>query len=300
MLKNILLLPVLIGLASCAFDKNAGNDNAKEVEERQAQLAAFSPVIGTYSGYLTRASGRQDVQLRLFTLEERSGTNSNGESRYRVVLRGTYDRINPAGSLFNFEARYIPETGALILTNISSDLALDDIHTINAEIRGQRIVGEAKSISGPVGQVDLQLSSNSSNTGGGEREDEYYDRLRRQYQAIAGTYAGDNVVDGKTTFSFKIKLEVVDSYVNSKVVPAIVGTFTRDDAPENMAVTLNLTVIYRPDLNPPRLSIKGTPQSSTVAYTATFEGVLVEGVYTGSWSSTRRNHEGTFNLTKQP
>lgn len=295
MFKNILIIIVAFTLGACAFDQDTGAENAREVAERQKQLATFSKVTGFYSGKLTTSSVQQDIELRLFTLEKEAGKNSRDEDRYTVVLRGNYKKINPVGPGYNLKARYIPETAELILTNESVNVSVDDVHTINARIVGNKIIGEVKSISGLIGILDLTLSSNERQTPGNNEENEYYERLRRQYEAIAGVYTGQNVIDGKAKFSFTISLQVVKVGME----PQLIGEFKRSDDPSE-SVSLTLTAIYQPELAPPLLTLSGTPRynPNNSPYKATFEGTLVDGVYTGSWRTNIKGFEGNFTLNK--
>ncbi len=296
MMKKLILASALLALVGCAFDKDNATNNAREVEERQKLMSKFSRVVGYYTGKLTTSAAQQDVELRLFTLEDQGGTNSSGEDRYRVVLRGNYKKINPVGPGFNFKARYIEETAELILTNEAGTLGVDDIHTINAKVVGQKIVGEVKSISGVIGVLDLALTSNQTKVpGGSNEENEYYERLSRQYNAIAGTYAGENVVDGKVTYQFSVSLQVV----KTGIVPQLIGEFKRHDDPEGN-VSLTLTAVYQPELSPAVLTLTGKPRynPNNSPYQGTFQGTLIGDEYKGSWRTNIRGFEGEFLLKK--
>ncbi|WP_374078393.1 hypothetical protein [Bdellovibrio bacteriovorus] len=295
MLKKLILSVAMLSLAACAFDKDTSDDNAREVAERQRQLNTYSRVVGFYSGKLTTPAAQQDVELRLFTLENEAGKNSNGDERYSVVLRGNYKKLNPVGPGYNFKARYIPETAELILTNDSTALGVDDIHTINAKFSGQKIIGEVKSVSGVIGVLDLTLTSNERQAPGNNEENEYYERLRRQYESIAGTYAGNNTVDGKAKFSFTISLQVI----KVGLTPQIVGEFKRSDDPGE-SVSLTLTAVYQPELSPAILTLTGVPRFNPTnsPYKATFEGTLIGDEYKGSWRTNIKGFEGDFVLKK--
>lgn len=295
MLKKLILSVAMLSLAACAFDKDTSDDNAREVAERQRQLNTYSRVVGFYSGKLTTPAAQQDVELRLFTLENEAGKNSNGDERYSVVLRGNYKKLNPVGPGYNFKARYIPETAELILTNDSTTLGVDDIHTINAKFSGQKIIGEVKSVSGVIGVLDLTLTSNERQAPGNNEENEYYERLRRQYEGIAGTYVGNNTVEGKAKFSFTISLQVI----KVGLAPQIVGEFKRSDDPGE-SVSLTLTAVYQPELSPAILTLTGVPRFNPTnsPYKATFEGTLIGDEYKGSWRTNIKGFEGDFVLKK--
>ena len=292
MLQKIILLVALLGLSACAFDKDTSKANAKEVAERERQLQTYSKVTGLYRGTLTTGEAQQSVELRLFTLENEAGKNSNGDERYSVVLRGNYRKMNPVGPGYNFKARYIPETAELIFTNDAA-LGADDIHTINAKLAGQKIVGEVKSLSGIIGVLDLSLSSTEARTPGNS-ENEYNESLFRQYAKIAGVYKGDNVVDGKVNFTVTLTLQVIFD----KKVPMLIGKFHRDDDTSGI-IDMNLTTAYQPDLVPAILSMTGTlVVPGNVPYSASFYGTIENDTYTGSWRSNTRGFQGDFVLKK--
>ncbi|WII71299.1 hypothetical protein QJS83_12585 [Bdellovibrio sp. 22V] len=298
MFKKLILATALIGLVGCAFDKDNDANNAAELADRQRQLSSYSRVVGFYTGKLTTSTTQQDVELRLFTLESEAGTNANGDDRYRIVLRGNYKKINPVGPGYNFKARYIPETGELILTNEATTLSADDIHTVNAKVFGQKIVGEAKSISGVIGVLEMTMSSSQSTKPGNNEENEYYERLYREYKAIEGVYTGENIFNGKATYRMTVKLEAIKVNTGSRAVPQIVGEFTRQDDP-NGSLTLNLSAVYQPELTPAVLNLTGKPRYNTsTPYEASFDGVIVNGEYTGSWKTNIQGFKGNFTLKK--
>lgn len=293
MFKHFTLILTLVSFVGCAFDNDTANNNAAEMSNRTKQLEKFSRVVGVYTGKLTTSTSQQDIELRLFTLESEAGTNASGDERSRIVLRGNYKKINPVGPGYILKAIYYPETGELILNNDSSNITVDDVHTVNATVNGQQIFGEAKSISNVIGTLNLQLSSNQSQTPGNTEQNEYYSRLRRQYENISGTYAGESVLNGKVDHRFTIEIRVsMDG-----VVPKLTGNYNRENHPE---VAVNFTTaVYQPDLNPPRLTLKGTPSFfGGTSYVATFDGVLVDGEYKGSWENSIRGYQGDFNLKK--
>lgn len=293
MIKTFILIATLISLAGCAFDKDNANNNAAEMSNRLKQLEKFSRVVGLYTGKLTTSAGQQDVELRLFTLENEAGTNANGDERSRIVLRGNYKKINPVGPGYILKAIYYPETGELILNNDAANPGVDDVHTINARLQNQKIAGEAKSISNLIGILDLALSTNERKTPGNTEENDYYARLRRQYENISGTYAGENIVNGKADHRFSIELRVsMDG-----VVPKLTGNYNRENHPE---VAVNFTsAVYQPDLNPPRLTLKGTPSYfGGTNFVATFDGILTAEEFVGSWETSIRGYQGEFKLKK--
>lgn len=293
MLKHFLLTLSLLSLVACAFDKDNANNNAAEMSNRLKQLEKFSRVVGLYTGKLTTSVSQQDIELRLFTLENEAGTTASGDERSRIVLRGNYKKLNPVGPGYILKAIYYPETGELILNNDTANPGVDDVHTINAIVNGGTINGEAKSISNVIGVLNLTLSTAERQAPGNTEQNEYYARLRRQYESISGVYAGENIVNGKMDHRFTIELRVT----MDGIVPKLTGNYNRENHPE---VGINFTTaIYQPDLNPARLTLKGTPSYfGGTNYIATFDGTLIDDEFAGTWETTIRGFQGEFKLKK--
>ncbi|UOF02837.1 hypothetical protein [Bdellovibrio reynosensis] len=294
MLKKLILILGVLSLTACAFDQDTSKSDAKEAEERARLLSKYNSVVGTYAGKLSTGNSEKDIELTLFTLEEVDSQNQNGEDTNRVVLRANYKAINPASAGLNLRVRYIPETSELIFTNENKTPGPDDVHTINAKIAGNTIEGQVKSLSGLVGVLKVSLqSAERQKPGSDNQEHEYYERLREQYEAIAGTYTGANIKGGKATFTFTITLQVV----KEGKVPKLIGRFDRADDPAG-SVSLYLKVNYQTDLNPPVLTITGTSIQHSSDYLATFDGTLVNGEYKGSWQNNKQGFQGDFTLKK--
>lgn len=297
MIKKFLTIITVLTLSACAFNNDNPNNNSEEILERQRQLEKFNRIVGLYTGKLYTSTSAQDVEIRLFTLDENAGSNSNGADRLRKVLRASFAKTNPVSFETSLKGVYYPETGELTFVNIAEPgkITIDDIHTINANINNQKITGEVKSISNVIGRLEVTLSSNQSSGGGDNQTIEYYKRLRQEYETITGTYAGENIVDGKPQYNFTLELRLKPD----GIVPKLIGFFRR----ENLAsVTMNFTnVVYQPNLNPPQLTIHATPRDFGKSATfATFEGILINDEYTGSWSTETNGFQGSFKLKKIP
>lgn len=294
MFKKLILVLCALSLTACAFDQDKTKNDAKEAEERARLLSKYNAVVGNYAGKLSTGNSEKDIEVSIFTLEDSEDSNSTGEATNRVILRSSYKSINPASASLNLKVRYIPETSELIFTNANSNPGPDDVHTINAKIRGQTIEGQVKSLSGLMGTMKVTLqSTESSKPGNDNQEHEYYERLRLQYEAIAGTYSGANIKGGKTTYIFTINLQVV----KEGKVPKLIGRFDRADDPSG-SVSLYLKVNYQSELNPPALTITGTSIQHSSDYVATFDGTLVNGEYKGSWQNNKQGFQGDFVLKK--
>lgn len=297
-IKKIILIFVVLALSACSFSKDDSTTNGTELRERQKLAESYKAVTGAYRGTLTTSSSRQDVELSLFTLEQNTAAGAT-----KLVLIANFKKINPVGNNTTFESRYVPETGELVLSSLLSSFGPDDIHTVNLIARGERLTGEAKSVSGVIGVLDLSLQSRQSTVPGeGERES-YKERIRNQYNAIAGTYKGNIVPlpqDG-APFAVIVQINVADMTNEAgEVLPQLMGilsypaTGTRD-------LDLTLTMVYRPDLTPAQLNITARPRFiGNNEYKATLQGTLKDNKYSGTMTSTAKGFEGNFVLTKQP
>ncbi len=314
MLKKLILFAAILSLSACAFDKDSSRVNAKEAAEREKLIQTYKPVEGLYRGTMTTDTFTQPVELRMFTLEVEAGKNANGEERYLKVMRGNFKKMNSVDPNTSFKARFVPETGELILTNSKENLEADDVHTINANVSGQKINGDAITVSGDIGKLELTLISSASNKPGNS-ETEFNERLRRQYESIAGTYVGENILDGKVTFKGTLILYVMEKEVDpsaggknssasvapstvKKLQPQLVGEFQRSDDPSN-DLALILATSYQPEAAPPKLIMTGKlGRITNVPYEANFQGVFIDGHYLGSWRSSTRGFQGDFILKK--
>lgn len=320
MFKNLILFATTLGLSACAFDKDSSKVNAKDTADRLRLEQAYKPLANNvYRGTITTDTFQQPIELRLFMLEVKDGKNANGEDRYLKVLQGNLRKTNSVDASNNYNARFISETGELILSNVAEkDLSSDDVHTVNAVVNGDKITGQSITVSGDVGIVDLTLYSNSSSKPGNS-ESEFNERLRRQYEAIAGTYVGDNVFDGKVNFKATLVLYVLEKEVpnssgsssssgssnggtpapgTKKIRPELMAEFTRSDDPSN-DLALLLTSVYQPEAVPAKLIMTGKlGRITNVPYEANFSGVFIDGNYHGSWRSSTRGFQGDFILKK--
>lgn len=305
-----LMMSLVLSLTGCAFDKDDSKTNQAEVEARLKLLEKFNRVKGTYVGKLTTPTAVQDVSLNIFIQDVPNGTNTNGDTTYRVALKGNYKKLNPVGPGYNLLIRYTAETAEIIMSNEAANsgngssgtnapmnnVGPDDIVSINAKISGQKILGTAFSNSGAIGTLDLALAADQSEVSGDNQQQEYYDRLFRQYESAAGVYEGANVIGGKASFTFKITLQVI----KRGNIPYLIGQYDRDDDP-NRNVSLNLVATYQPELQPPQLTLVGKPLFSgpNSSYEGTFTGILQNDQYQGSWKTNVRGFEGDFVLKKR-
>lgn len=262
-------------LGACAFSGNSTAGNQKEVTDRQKLQSTYSAVTGTYTGTLTTASAVQNIEMNLFTLDVKDGVNSDGSDKFRVVLKSAYKKISPVGAGYTYLVRFIPETSELILTNEDPKIGIDDIHTINAKVTGQRITGEAKSPTGIVGVIDLALSSRNAQKPGDNEKDDLNRRLRDQYNKVTGYYEGTVLPpeNEQAPFNTSLKIYIVESIVNGETVPQLVGLYKLKNDPSG-DLNLGLTISYRADLNPQRMTLSGKGAGT---YSVYLDGFIENG-----------------------
>lgn len=321
-LKSLILLAFVAALSACSFDKSDGIDGSNEAQIREKLKRAYDAVAGTYQGTL-KVSGGTDhiIKIRLYRLEEDSTDNSNGASGKKPVLYGTYTKVSPIGPGYEFDGRIFEGKNELVLTNKSSNLQKDDIHTVTGNIVGGHFLGKAITKGGFSGDIDLPLITRE-NAGGGNSEDtEYYDNLRKQYQEIAGQYEGQILRRDGTVYSnivIRLIVENQSTTANPEIsVPILLGRFHNvgdkigvdPDGNEIGMSDLNLTSVYNTKVEPRRLTLYGVPiyRGDSNEFRASMDGVLTvktnakgeaELQYHGSYSQRPMTFSGEFVLKR--
>lgn len=318
-LKSLILLAFVAALSACSFDKSDGIDGSNEAQIREKLKRAYDSVAGTYQGTLKVAgSADQIIKIRLYRLEETDNSNSNGANGKKPILIGNYTKVSPIGPGYEFDARYFEGKNELVMTNLATSLNKDDVHTITANIVGNRIVGKAITKGGYTGNIDLPLITRESAGNGGTTEDtEYYDNLRRQFQEISGVYEGKILrADGKTFMEATVTLLVENTKnpANEEIsIPSLVGKL--HDVNENMGndsagnpigmSDMNFTSVYNTKVEPRRLTLYGTPVygGESNPFRSSLEGVLtmepdasgnVALVFRGTYSQKPASFTGQF------
>ncbi|HEX7674961.1 MAG TPA: hypothetical protein VF412_12355 [Bdellovibrio sp.] len=307
MMKKLILTVALLGLASCAYDQDKSGSSAqtKRLQEQNAQVQQnFSKIAGVYSGILKTVTGDEKIQINLSILAQDAGTqNSDGTEVIRYVQSATYIKINPLGApLVNFSVSYIPETGDITLVNQTKSTDIDEVHTVFARIVNGHMTGTVRSTAGIRGTLNLDLSANQTANPPNGAQEEYNERRRQQFAALAGSYVGcvlptdDGSVKAGYTVSMSLSL-YEDGTDESNTVPRLAGSFHRDyDTTGGLDAALSAT--YRPDLTPATLNIVGKPFIATTGYVSTFQGTYADGSYTGTFTSTKKGLEGSIFLQK--
>ncbi|MGE5085699.1 MAG: hypothetical protein ACM3MG_05315 [Bacillota bacterium] len=307
-MRYILLVFTVLNLAACAFDKdNSGSDKqTRRLAEQNAEVIAnFSKAKGLYAGDLTRPNGVEKIQINLSILgESGSSANNDGTTDVRYRQAAAYIRINPVGqTITSFAVNFIPETGVLSLVNTAKDIGIDDVHSIFATIINGRLTGSVNSLTGQIGLINLQIQANESANPSNGAEEEYNNRLRQQYNAIAGSYVGcvkpppnSDTQSYTVTMNLSVYEDATDGSAKT-TTPRLAGSFHRDyDKLGGLDASLSAT--YRPDLHPATLNIVGKPFVSNNGYVSTFQGTIIDGDYEGTFTSTRKGLEGNIYMKK--
>lgn len=303
-LKNLFLAVVALSLAACAFDKDKGMTDGDEIKRRELLKQSYQKVEGTYSGTIKTVNGLEEIQLVLTVLDEEAGDNSHKLPVMNPLLAAYYKKINPVGPGYEFTTRLYPDrNNEIVMVNKGTKLTRDDIHTINAKIENGTIVGKASSTGGFIGNIELSLTSRQTGGNGSTEENEYYDNLRRQYQAIQGTYEGQIVskVEANKKINVTLELQVLEKeQENSKItVPYLKGTL-HDIADTYRFSDWTMTVSYNTDTTPFSLTLAGTPvNSSNSKATVSMRGTLEGDTFTGNFTRDPIPFPGAFVLKKK-
>lgn len=295
-MKKILIAALSLSLTACAFKDNGTSTNEEEIRERRKLNEMYKPLVGKYAGRIHTAMGPQDIEINLFILGEEKGRDS--VRKVLPMLKASYRRINPVGVTALFNSSYVPETGDLFLTSeIAADkLRSDDIHTITARLLGQRIEGNAASKAGPVGHVDVSFVTTQADVPSVGDENDYNQRLRQEYEKIAGRYQGVVTTPTKQTYNAEIHLAIVGS--ESSGLPQVIGSFIRsDESSRSLDLVLSVSS-YKFEITPAELILTGRPKFGTANYRASFDGSFKEGQFYGTMTSSSRGVEGTFLFKK--
>lgn len=292
-LRNALALVMAAALAGCAFGQDSQTANKRDIEDRARILGSFSLVEGTYSGNLNLATSTK-VELQVFHLDEKSGQYADGTDRYLPVLKASLARLNPASTTLNFSARFVQETGELLLVNSDSSIDATDIQSLTLVLASGQLNGAVKSKSGPLGNAALTISSKQSETPKDPTE-EINNRLRADYRAIAGEYVGDILLGSEKLYAVNLKLILVEEVgSNGKSKPTLRAVYRPDDG-SGEGFDNFLNVDYRADLNPKTIKMTANGQSR---YYINIDGIFVNGHIESKFVD-MRGREGTLKLVRK-
>lgn len=296
-MKLITTLIMTTALIGCSFGKDPGIESSQEVADRQKLRETFSQVTGVYFGQLKTPSSLQDVELSLFTDEVKDGINSDGTDRYRLTLKGSYSRINPAGLTETMGARYIPETRELILSNLRNDLGPDDVRTISGFVVNNKITGEVKRSSGVIGQIELLLQTKQSEGNEVNERERQNERIRKTLETIAGEWRGTVLPPPHVDIPFAIGVDlfVVDVAGPQGATPQL-GAFYKRLDDSSGSLDLTLTAAFDAELTPPKITMNG---KGALNYSVSLEGNLMpDGKIRGVFKN-QRGPVGNFVLERK-
>lgn len=313
MLKKLILILSVLSLAACAFnnDESSANKRNKKLAEENARAAAtFSKVEGSYQGNLIRENGATEViEITLVGLVEEVGKNEDGSAINQYLQTAVYTRLSPSSAaLTGLSANYTPEVGALTITNPDKTIKNDDIHSITATIKDGVMSGVVKSKAGILGHMTLKFVVGGSSNDGNGSDEQYYERLRKEYTQIAGLYSGcviptkEMSQKGSQSFKAKITLSLFEQKVSEgkdeTTRPTLVGIFKRNYDTID-AYLADLTGSYRNDLVPAILTLNGKYRGDKVGYQTVFKGSLSkDGEYIADFASSTRGIEGKMYFKK--
>jgi hypothetical protein len=311
MLKFLIAATVALSFAACSFDKDGNANATKAQQDNQKAIEEFKDVKGSYAGTMIMGGITYSVTLNLDIKEQKSDKkDDNGQPIYEVVRMANLKRISPAASEYSFNVGLSRELGKVSLVNVDSGssnpnkpaLTRDDIDTIDAKyVTKQRITGRLlNNTAVKIGEIDVVWQATESGNQGsqGNQEQEYYDNLRKEYETLVGTYVGNSVKDGKAQ-EYELTIKLRPQPVGITSAPELYGTLFRTDDKLRSA-GLSLSFIYQNNSNPKRLFITGKPMDfNRVDYIASFDGVMQNNAYIGTWSTQHRGFEGSFEFVRK-
>lgn len=305
-MKKLILAVALLGLAACSYsnDKSGSSNQTKRLEENNNRTSSnFGRIAGLYTGTLRTRNGDQKIQINLSILGKPDGTkNSDGTDRIVMSPAAAYIKIDPVGEpLANFSILYVPETGRLVMTNMAAK-DIDEVHTIEATVIKTHMSGVVKTQAGSADHFELDLVANQSSSDPNGAQEEYKNRLREQYRALAGSYLGCVLLaqDGttKVPYTTKMTLSFYDDSTDPKnVIPVLTGNFHRD-TDKTDGTDSSLSGVYRPDLTPATLTIIGKPYIANNGYVSRFDMVTTADGFSGPFTSTKKGLEGNIFFKK--
>lgn len=242
-----LLFLTLTFALSCGVSDSKSASNLPLLRQNKAVEDLYGPLVGTYDCDLTNTNHGKDEKGKLIIMiSSAEATNPDGTPGTRKVPAAIFQRISPVVADYNLKpSGYRRETGDISMTGTKDNLT----YTILGKIENQILTGIVQLSDG--GKLaDLSCKWKTRNTGIGDTQN---DRLLEAYRAIAGLYIGTVVsqVPGKKSWPVTFSINVEDS--DGK--PRLYGYFQRNDV--DRYLDLVLTVNYRPELDPPEITMSG-------------------------------------------
>ncbi|MBX2988915.1 MAG: hypothetical protein KF802_13585 [Bdellovibrionaceae bacterium] len=265
-LRFIFAILVALSLGACAFpddDRDVNNRSQRDLEATQARLV---PILGLWTGTLTR--GTQNIGVEMLIAEGLAPTGGNNgagdpilRAEPRATLYSTTDARYPDQS---FVGVYHEDTGLILLTSQDrvqggfggqgqgsgaqpgAAASPDDLISMNLRYNGTTIQGILRARGYIVGNMVLTKRAGPSSGSEQDSEDRYNALLRRQYQSVEGNFYG-NVVEGvgadKKTFGVCLNFFITDTATASGRFRPVLKAFYRryDVTTDSLRRTLNVT-----------------------------------------------------------
>lgn len=217
---------LLLNFLGCAFDQSPTEINQREnktIEEKNRVLRSnYGLVTGFYQGRLRLGTEERLVTLGIYTLEVKEGNNSSGEPIFKPVLKAVYRQIYPVEIPIVLDGRYVPETGELSFINTVSNQGMGMLHTISGSMNGTKILGEAKTPTGVLGNLELEFIQKKVDAPTEGDEDQTAQKLRQQYEGLTGTYVGTikspeaSGVDNKSEWDIELGIYTLEIKAGTK------------------------------------------------------------------------------------
>ncbi len=292
-LKWCLITFATLTLAACAFDKNSNTDTQSEIENRNTLNEKYSHVIGVYRGTVSSGSGVQNVELSFYTVDVKVGETSSGQPKFQPALMTRYRLLDNVVDDIVMVATYLPEnTGQIFMSN------KDNTFGISGTLRGETITGNVTRNGGQWGTLNVSLISRESSTPNDANDRaERNDRLMKIYEPIVGQYLGNVVPPVKQGQAFAIEVNITIDQVKDKdgfYAPALKADY-KPAGQNDRNLALSLDVDYKPDANPPYMSLVSQAKND---YSVTMAGTISNGVFHGIFTN-KFAIQATVTLKKQ-
>jgi hypothetical protein len=282
---------------SCAFkDDNKLEANKNLLRQNSLINQIYGPLEGTYNGTLTSSSSSdntaQDVSLRIKIMNEAT-TNPDGSPAIKRVPTAFLIRTSPVVDSYSLTVQsYTPETGELNLVAQNSNV----LKSIDLIVTGERMTGKVYTTSGLIGTIDLSLFSRETDAPSDNNNEEIRNAYLKLYKKVEGRYVGEIVNPNPKIKNKPVAIEL--NIVNANT-PFLRGYYSPLDA-ANAGLNLIMTVDYRPNFNPPRITLDGANTSPGSTYIINIEGIIKnDSVIIADITNVHQGYLGKLTVKKQ-
>jgi hypothetical protein len=275
-MKKILLTLLTLITVSCAIkdDEDPVTSQERRDQQQSEKLKAdYAEVEGLYTGTISASDREIPVELRLITQSIKSGTDSKGNIKELPILVAGLTLLDTLDNEYLLSASYDRNSGELVFfkQDNNSDFS------IPARLVGNKIIGEVRRGSSPVGPIYLELKQKQF------KQLEPIDikiRKMKILKEVEGNYFAVLQLPS-TKEKVQLSINIVES--NDPFL-AIKCKFVKNGVDESMAYT------YFPHPKPSELNISraATNQIPTCPF-KNINGVIKNGKY----SAVTFDHKGT-------